>query len=513
MKTAQKLSISIFLFFLTSSLFADSGSDHDDSDILLQLKPGKNIQTILNRYPTLKDEAEPFSLPNTYKLRVQDPADLDSTIAAMENDPDILWVSSNIFGETPEGVRRTLAVTDSIPTPSKYLDQDAVIRMHLSDAHTISKGAGVIIAVIDTGVDYTHPDLKDHILKDDKGNVVGKNFVTSENNDGDDPKEVANGIDDDGDCPNTNCIDEGFGHGTHVAGIIALVAPEAKILPIRVLNSDGVGTSDAVAKAIEFALDFTHHEGKVVINLSLGLPEFSPILHDELLEARKEQVPVIASGGNNNNEQMHYPATEPLDQLVISVPATDPDDVKADFSNFNTLFDVSAPGIGIYSTYPNNQFATSDGTSMAAPFVAGEIALIKALDNPENPTPVDQIEQLVQSGVDNIDAENPDFIGKLGTGRANFANALLFKGNGELKLKKAVYVNSRAKLVLHVASTLAPDAVLTVFDDATPLGIMKFISFKNYYVLKMKDVPAPTHPLTVKSSEGGTLAASVKFKD
>ena len=136
-----------------------------------------------------------------------------------------------------------------------------------------------------------------------------------------------------------------------------------------------------------------------------------------------------------------------------------------------------------------------------------------ALDNPENPTPVDQIEQLVQSGVDNIDAENPTFIGKLGSGRANFAKALQFKGNGELKLKKAVYLNAKAKLVLHVTSSFAPDAVLTVFDDTTQLGIMKFFPFKNYYVLKMKGVSAPTHPLTIKSSEGGTLSARGQVKD
>jgi thermitase len=502
----------LFALWLAASVHADSGpgSGHDDSDILLKLKNGKNIETILNRYPALDpDKVEGFSIPNTYKVEVEAAGDLDTTITAMKSDPDIVWVSFNFFGETPEGVRRTLAVTDSTPSESEYHDQTAVLRMHLSEAQVISKGKGVIVAVIDTGVDYNHPDLADHMLKDGGGDIIGKDFVDNDN----DPMDEANGIDDDGDCPNENCIDEGWGHGTHVAGIIALVAPEAKILPIRALNSDGVGTSDALARAIDFALDFTKHDGKVVINLSLGIPEFSPLINEELLEAREEGVPVIASAGNNNNETMHYPATEPAEKLVISVPGTNPDDVKAGFSNFNSLFDVAAPSVGIYSTYPNGQFATSDGTSMAAPWVSGEVALLKFFEDPDKPMAQEKIEQIVESGVDNIDAINPNFVGKIGSGRANFFKALQLMGTGELAIKKAVYKSRKAKLVVRVRSSKAPDAVLTVSDQQTQLGIMEYSPIKNAYTLKLKGISSPNGIVTISSSAGGTIGVVVKIKN
>ena len=405
-------------------------------------------------------------------------------------------------------MRRTLAVTDTTPTSSEYHDQGAVVRMQMDEAHEISKGAGVIVAVIDTGVDYNHPDLRDHIFRDGHGDVIGMDFV----DDDEDPMEEANGLDDDGDCPNVNCIDEGFGHGTHVAGIIALLAPDAKILPIRVLNSDGVGTSDHVAKAIDYALDFTSSNGKVVINLSLGLPEFSPFIYDQLQEAKKDDVPVIASGGNNNNEAIHYPATEPDESLVISVPATNPDDIKADFSNFNDVFDVSAPGVGIYSTFPSNEFATWDGTSMAAPFVTGEVALIKALEDEHNQKSTKEIEKLVEASVDSIDTLNPNFVGKIGSGRNNLRKAVGLNGNGELQVKKAIYRTTRAKLVLQIRSSAAPDAELTVSDGTTILGIMVFFPEKGYYIFKLKGISEPTGPLTITSSAGGTIQTDVTIK-
>lgn len=498
--------VSSCLLFLLTIASADSG--HDDSDILLQLKNGVNIQTILQRYPGT-DLEEEFSLQKTYLLKVGDPADLEATVAAMEDDPDLVWVSLNYFGETPEGVRRTLAVTDTTPTPSEYHDQGAVVRMQMNEAHEISKGAGVIVAVIDTGVDYNHPDLRDHILRDGHGDVIGMDFV----DDDEDPMEEADGLDDDGDCPNVNCIDEGFGHGTHVAGIIALLAPDAKILPIRVLNSDGVGTSDHVAEAIDFALDFTSSNGKVVINLSLGLPEFSPFIYDQLQEAKKDDVPVIASGGNNNNEAIHYPATDPDEGLVISVAATNPNDIKANFSNFNAVFDVSAPGVGIYSTFPAGKFATWDGTSMAAPFVTAEVALMKALDDEDEQKSTDEIEELVEAAVDSIDALNPDFVGKIGSGRINLRKSVEFIRNEELQVKKAIYRTRRAKLILQIRSSAAPDAELTVSEGLTILGLMEFSPDKHFYIFKMKGISEPNGPLTITSSAGGTVLADVIIKD
>lgn len=488
----------ILLCFLILSLPLLADSDHDADEILLKVAPGVSIDTINARYNTTTDDV--LIGGSIYKVKVQNSSDLDATVAAMSVDPDIIKVEYNFFGETPEGVRRTLAVVDGDPAPSKYQDQAAFQRISGPQAQTVSTGQDVVVAVIDTGVDYNHPDLSSHILRNAGNQVVGYDFVDNDT----DPMDEANGLDDDNDTQ----IDEGMGHGTHVAGIIALLAPDCKIMPVRALNSDGAGTTDAVAKAIEWAVEYAKLNNlNLIINLSLGLPEESFVMLDAIQEALEEKVPIIASAGNDNSSALHYPAANDSKKgQVISVAGTGPDDVKTDFSNYGlNWIDVSAPALGIYSTFPGGQYAWWDGTSMSAPFVSGEAALVmsRLLNLGQDSLKLDQILPPIQKGVDYIYGINPIYKpGKqLGSGRINLYAAVQMAGNADsLTVKELSY--SGGKLFVEMKSSKAPRASLEIVG----YGKMKYDTHSNTYLFKKAVSFAPAS-ITVTSSRGGIVNA------
>ncbi|MFC9710369.1 S8 family peptidase [Paenibacillus sp. NPDC056933] len=220
----------------------------------------------------------------------------------------------------------------------------------------ITKGnKDVIVAVVDTGVDLTHPDLKGKLLN-------GYNVVD----------------------PASKPLDD-VGHGTHVAGIIGAVVNNNegvagmswynKVLPVKVLDNSGSGTTYAVAEGIIWAAD----HGAKVINMSLGNYADAQFLHDAIKYAFDRDIVLIAATGNDNTERPGYPAAYPE---VFAVSATDPDMNKASYSNYGDYVDVTAPGSSIASTYPKNQYAALSGTSMASPHVAALAGLIRSL-NPD----------------------------------------------------------------------------------------------------------------------------------
>lgn len=214
------------------------------------------------------------------------------------------------------------------------------------------------IAILDTGIDQNHPDLASRITR----NV---NFTDS------------------------TTVDDLYGHGTHVAGIAAAISNNGingagisfnvgDLWNLKVLADDGFGFYSWIASAITFAAD----EGASVINMSLSGSSPAQILEDAVLYAWQNGVVIAAAAGNSNSSSPEYPAAY---EKVISVAATDQNDLKASFSNFGDGVDVAAPGVQIYSTCPNHantigclNFGSLNGTSMAAPFVAGLAALIKA---------------------------------------------------------------------------------------------------------------------------------------
>jgi subtilisin family serine protease len=248
--------------------------------------------------------------------------------------------------------------------PSEQFDYSRGI-LNVQDAWAYSEGStDVIVAVIDSGVDYFHPDLKNNIAVDApsapgySGDTYGYDFY----------HKRPNGYDDNG-------------HGTHCSGIIAAakngigirgIAPRVKILPVKFLGPTGSGdTADAVA-----AIDYAVARGARVLSNSWGGGGYSQLLDDAIQRAVNRGVIFVAAAGNNatdNDSVANYPANY---ANVISVGSSDGSDSRSSFSNYGrSSVEVFAPGTSIYSTFPGGQYRSMSGTSMAAPQVSGALAL------------------------------------------------------------------------------------------------------------------------------------------
>ncbi|RTR31151.1 peptidase S8 [Robertmurraya yapensis] len=257
----------------------------------------------------------------------------------------------------------------------------------------ITKGdEHIIIAVIDTGVDLDHPDLRRRLTN-------GYNVLL-----------------------NNNFPDDDNGHGTHVSGIIASetnnheglagVTWYNKIMPIKAMGAEGHGTTFDIAKGIYWAAD----HGADVINMSLGNYQHSSLLKEAIDYAYSKNVVLIAAAGNENTMQPSYPAAFPN---VLSVAAVSNTGQRAPFSNYGDYIDVAAPGVQIPSTYFNQQYAALSGTSMASPHVAGLAGLLLSVNpNLTNQEVIDIIKNSTYDlGIPGADNE-------FGSGLINVKNGL-----------------------------------------------------------------------------------------
>ncbi len=242
----------------------------------------------------------------------------------------------------------------------KYRHQDVITRMALASAHERSTGAGVTIAVLDTGVDDKNPVLAGHVLR-------GWNYV----DDNDNTSDGKNGIDSNSD----GHFDSAAGHGTFIGGLIRLMAPDAQILPERVLDSDGNGTVFTLVQAIQDAVA----AGAQIINLSLGTTTklATRLLSDAVEEARNAGAMVVVAAGNAATDLKTYPAA---DSDALSVGALDDtESALAGFSNRGDWVDVAAPGADLVGPRPGHGFVTWSGTSFSTALVAGQAALLRSL--------------------------------------------------------------------------------------------------------------------------------------
>lgn len=324
----------------------------------------------------------------------------------------LMWGEFVYENQAPEGKTGSTWV-DGVATEVSFDSQYAGNVLGLDTAHQTATGQGTVVAVLDTGIDPTHPRLTEHVRND------GYNFVLDSTS----TPDVGDGLDNDGDGD----TDEMTGHGTYVAGLITLAAPDAGILPVTVLDSDGVGTGWLLAKGVFFAID----RGVEVINLSLSSTYRTQAVEDAIEEAKGLGIVVVAAAGNfDRSDPREFPA---MASNTLGVAATDVGDLKAPFSNFSDRLFISAPGAtdsplgpAIVSTLPGGTYGVWEGTSFATPFVSAAAAIIRSQHPDWGATEVTQgliADTLAISAVD-ISAQNPTYIGMLGAGRLNVAMAI-----------------------------------------------------------------------------------------
>jgi len=338
-----------------------------------------------------------------FSLAVLEPIgkqDAERLVAELERDARVLAVEVNGLFEAPEGRQVSVAFDDGDGTPSEIFTQPAGVAVGFAAAHGVSRGAGIRIAILDTGALATHPVLAGRI-------AGGWDFVGGDS----DPSEDVNGKDDDRD----GFVDEAAGHGTHVAGIIATGAPDAQLLIVRVLDADGRGDFANVAAGVRWALD----HGARVINLSLGGVRGSNIVQDALEAAELAGVVCVSSAGNwGSDKPEEFPAKS---SHVAAVAAVDANNAPAPFSSFAGYVAVSAPGVAIRSSYLQGRYASWSGTSMAAPFVSATAALLVSI-HPNWDL------RLVMMRIGNtaspVVTSDPALVGKFGDGVLDAAAAL-----------------------------------------------------------------------------------------
>jgi subtilisin family serine protease len=347
-------------------------------EVLVKLHQAADLASLAAAYDLAPTPLDQFGSRALYRMRILDGASPPERAAQLAADPRVVYAEPNFIGRAPEGVQRV-----SWPKGDEdddYQGQWTAGIIRLSEAHTVTRGAGITVALLDTGVDATHPALVGRL-------VNGYDFVDLDT----DPSEVGSAEQ-----------HLHYGHGTHVAGLIALTAPEAKIMPLRVLDENGTGDIWVLAEALAYAINpdgnLNTDDGANVINLSLSSTHETDLLaeivaavtceHDDdpgedddcLVGQGQHGAVVVAAAGNSGSSTPEYPAAEGVIGL-LAVGASTQTDTLASFSNYGSWVHVAAPGEGILSSVPGGEYAVWSGTSMATPLVAGEAALVRAVNS------------------------------------------------------------------------------------------------------------------------------------
>ncbi len=347
--------------------------------------------------PTLGAEIPAVEPPATDVAAVVKTEDGSLEVATA---PDATTLAEQTAGETvlaTDTARKTYAM--ALPSVDAGRDlQWGLNRLQAEDLWARSSGAGITVAILDTGVKGSHPDLS------------GK---------------IAEGYDAISQKPGARFDDNG--HGTFLAGMIAGkhngsgvagIAPNVRILPVKVLNEDGVGDSDDIARGIIWAVD----NGADVLNMSFGADSTNKVEAAAIDYARAAGVTMVAAAGNEGYRQVMYPAGYPG---VLGVGATDPGNQRTSFSNRGGHVDVVAPGQGILSTYTDRPYTWTSGTSMSTAYVSGIAALAMSYSPGAGGEPL--VQQIAATATDLGPAgPDPDY----GMGLVDPATLLEYLGAG-----------------------------------------------------------------------------------
>ncbi len=370
-----------------------------DGEILVKFKKGTSPAQVRSMMvgSRVLDEIEGLGI-----IRMKIPSDktVQEMVEEYENNPNVEYVEPNYVGycfKTPD---------DPYFNQQWGLESASDKDVDAPEAWDIDIGdPGVVIAILDTGIELNHPDLKDKI-------VSGWDFVNNDNDPSDDN-----------------------GHGTHVAGIaaastdnglgIAGVSWKSKLMPVKVMDASGTGYYSDWINGIVYAVD----SGAKVLNMSLGGTQDAVSLKDAIDYATDRGCVVCAAMGNLDQEITFYPAGY---TNTIAVGATDEDDTRCDVtdwgkdpegndqgSSYGNHIDVVAPGNNILSTSLNSSLLSMSGTSMATPFVSGLAALIISRNWTKGP---DEIKTIIRNTAEDLETAGWDKYH--GSGRINIYNAL-----------------------------------------------------------------------------------------
>ena len=389
--------------------FKDNGLDPD--------RIARDLSQLLAAIPTAHSSPLEEINPDTHDVTIY----LDGRVPVGAAIADLKRDSSVVFAE-PDGICKASFVPNDPYYDENYDSYDGPIDQWFLRTIDGPKGwdllrkvdSQVCLAIIDTGVDYTHPDLQNVMARNSKGDLVGRSFV-----------------------PGTESSIDDHGHGTHCAGIadadtdngigVAGVGFQSfRIVPAKVLNAGGAGHWDWIANAITWCAD----NGCRVESMSLGGGPYSQAMQDAINYAWSKGVIVVAAAGNSASSAPGYPAGC---NHVVAVSATDSDDHLAKFSNFGNPIAVGAPGVKVLSTLPSYpctinrsgrkiNYDSLSGTSMACPVVAGILASLIAYQ--PTLTPTDAVDRL-EATADNIaKAPKGGWEAQFGHGRVNLDRAL-----------------------------------------------------------------------------------------
>ena len=281
---------------------------------------------------------------------------IDSILARVGKNEGVIQIQPNYRHSFPECQQMSQSFPDQNAPPfeegaqpESYYKQDALEVVHADSAGLLADGEGVIVAVIDNGLDLDHPLFHQRIADG------GYDFI-------------------DGDPTPAEDTGAMYGHGTFVSSMVSLLAPGCTILPIRAFNSDGIGTTYSIMEALNLATV----SGARIANLSFCYPDYNPILETAFHDAELAGMILVAAAGNDSTSAASYPAAY---TSVMGISAIDTNEVLADFSNYGDYVDLCAPGVNVYGALPDDRWGWWSGTSFSAPIVSGICALVLSRDS------------------------------------------------------------------------------------------------------------------------------------